>query len=76
MRHHEKKIKMGEEMVYWLHVNIIVHYQRKSGEELKQSRNLGIRAVAEAIKGCCLLACFKWLAQPAFLWNPGPPAQM
>jgi len=32
-------------------------------------------ADAEAMEGCCLLACFPWLTQPAFLQNPGPPAQ-
>jgi hypothetical protein len=29
----------------------------------------------EAMEGCSLLACFSWLAQLAFLWNPGLPAQ-
>jgi hypothetical protein len=32
-------------------------------------------ADAEAMGGCCSLACFPWLAQPTFLYNPGPPAQ-
>jgi hypothetical protein len=33
--------------------------------ELTQGRNL--EAGAEAIEECCLLVCFSWLAQPAFL---------
>ena len=30
---------------------------------------------AEAMEGCFLLACFPWLAQLAFLQNPGPSGQ-
>jgi hypothetical protein len=37
------------------------------GHELKQDRILEAGADAEAVKGCCLLACSSWLAQPAFL---------
>lgn len=29
-------------------------------------------ADTEAMEGCCSLACSSWLAQPAFLQNPGP----
>jgi hypothetical protein len=51
------------------------HHQRKSGQKLTQGRNLEAGADAEAMKVCCLLDCFPWLAQPAFLQNPEPPAQ-
>ena len=27
----------------------------------------------QAMKECCLLFCSPWLAQPAFLYHPGPP---
>ena len=37
------------------------------GQELKQGRNLEAGADAEAMEGCCLLACFPWLAQLAFI---------
>jgi hypothetical protein len=43
-----------------------VPHQRKSGQELKQGRNLEAGADAEAMEGCCFLACSPWLAQPAF----------
>jgi hypothetical protein len=35
----------------------------------------GLKAGAEAetMKECCLLACSPWLAQLAFLYNPGSP---
>jgi hypothetical protein len=36
--------------------------KRKSGQELKQSRNLVARADAEATEGCCLLDCSPWFA--------------
>ena len=38
-------------------------------------RNLEAEADAEAMEGCCLQSCSLWLAQPAFLENPGPPTQ-
>ena len=33
----------------------------------KQGRNLEAGADVEAMEKCCLLPCFTWLAQPAFL---------
>ena len=42
---------------------ITAHYLRKSGQELKQGRNLEAGADAEAMEGSCLLACSPWLAQ-------------
>ena len=49
--------------------NFAVHHQRNSGQELTQGRNLEAGANAEAIEGCCLLACFPWLVQLAFLYR-------
>jgi hypothetical protein len=43
--------------LFYLHVYIIVHHQRKAGQELKQDRNLEAGVDAEAMEGCCLLAC-------------------
>jgi hypothetical protein len=40
-----------------------------------QGRNLEPNAEAEAMEGCCLLACSSWLVQPSSLYNSGPPAQ-
>jgi hypothetical protein len=57
----------------WLTLLITVHHQSKSGQELKQGRNLEARADAEAMEGCYLLACSS--SQPVFLQNPGAPAQ-
>jgi hypothetical protein len=47
---------------------------KKVGKELKRGRILDAGVDAEAMEGCCFLACFPWLVHPAFLWNPGPPA--
>jgi hypothetical protein len=46
---------------------ITVPYCRKSGQELKQDRILEAGADAEAMERGCTLACFPWVAQPAFL---------
>jgi len=40
-----------------------------------QGKNLEAGTDAETREECCLLACSSWLAQPAFLCNPEPPAQ-
>jgi hypothetical protein len=50
---------------------LMLPYQYSSSKEVrtgnsKQGRNLEAGAI-ETMKGCCLLACFSWLAQPAFL---------
>ena len=58
---------VGGESLFSLHFYIAAHHQRKSGQELTQGRNLESEADAEAMEGCCLLACFPWLAQLAFL---------
>jgi hypothetical protein len=39
----------------------------KSGQELKQGRNLEAGADPEAMEGCCLQACSSWLARPVFI---------
>jgi hypothetical protein len=49
---------------------------KKSRQELNQGRNLEAGADAEDMEGCCLLAYSSWLAQSAFSWNPGSPAQV
>jgi hypothetical protein len=50
-----------------LFLHIAVLHKKKSGQELKQGRNLEAGANAEAMEGCYLLACSSWLALPAFL---------
>lgn len=35
--------------------------------EIKQGRNVESIAVAEAVEGCCILACSSWFAQPVCL---------
>jgi len=60
------KNQVGKKTVFWLQVKESQGSGAGEGN-LKQSRNLGIRADTEAMEGCCLLACSSWLAQPAFL---------
>jgi hypothetical protein len=38
-------------------ISIIIHHREKSELELKQGRNLEAGIDAEAMVGCCLLAC-------------------
>jgi hypothetical protein len=61
-----KKQVREEGASFSLHFHVTVHHQRKSGQELTQDRNLEAGADAEAMEGCCLLACFSWLAQLAY----------
>jgi hypothetical protein len=65
-KHHDQEASWGRKGLFSLHFHIAVHYQRKSGQELTQGRNLKTGADAEA-KGYQLLACFPWLAQLDFL---------
>jgi hypothetical protein len=51
------KASWGGKGLFGLHFHIAVHHQRKSGRELTQGRNLEAGADAEAMVGCCLLAC-------------------
>ena len=56
--HNQKNSKLGGNGSFCLHIYSAVHHYRKSGRELKQCRNLEAGADAEAIEGCCILACF------------------
>jgi hypothetical protein len=50
-----------------------------SGQELKQGWKLKAGANAEAMEGCCLLACFTWLASllsyRTYIHQPGMALQ-
>jgi hypothetical protein len=62
-----KKASWGGKGLFSLQFHTAVHHQRKSGLELTQGWNLKAEANAEAMEGCCLLDCFPWLTQLAFL---------
>jgi hypothetical protein len=66
-KYHDQKASWGGKCLFSLHFHIGVHHQRKSGQALKQGRNLEAGADAEAMEECCLLTCFPWLVQLAFL---------
>jgi hypothetical protein len=55
----------GGKGLFNLYFHNAVHHQRKSGQELKQGRNLEAGADSEAMEACYSLACSLWLAQPA-----------
>jgi hypothetical protein len=71
MKHH-KRNNLGRKGFICLKLS---RHCSLSEEELKQGRKLEGGADAKAMEGCCLLTYSSWFAQPAFLWNPGPPAQ-
>jgi hypothetical protein len=67
MKHHDQKASWGGKGLFGLHFYIIVHHRRKSGQELKQVRNLEPGSDAETIKEYSVLTFSSWLIQPAFL---------
>jgi hypothetical protein len=69
------KVPWRRKDLFGLHFHITVHHGRKSGRELKQGRTLEAGADVEAMMKCYFLAFSSWLAQPAFVSNPGSPAQ-
>jgi hypothetical protein len=66
MKHHNQK-QVGEGRVNLAHSSL--------SKEVRTETQNEAGADAEALEGCCSLACFGWCAQPAFLEYPGPPAQ-
>jgi hypothetical protein len=67
MKHHDQKASWRGKGLFRFYFHVAAHHQRKSGQELTQGRKLEAGADAEAMDGCCLLACFLWLAQSAIL---------
>ena len=67
MEHHDEEEIWGGKGLFSLYVHIAVNHQRKSGQELTQTRNQKVGTDAEDMEGCCLLACFPWPTQPVFL---------
>ena len=59
MKHHDQKSDLGRGKDFFsLRFHIAVHYERKSGQELKHGRSLMAGADAEAMEGCWLQTCF------------------
>lgn len=50
IKHHDQKKLVEERVDFSLLLDIIVHHHRKSGQELKQDRNLKAGAEAEAMR--------------------------
>ena len=67
VKNHRDLSHSRRKALFALCFHITVHHERKSGQEIKQGRNLEAGAGAEATDGFYLLACSSWLAQPAFL---------
>ena len=63
------KGNLGREGFMWLTLSYITphHYQKKSGQELKQGGNLEVGTDAEVMEECVFLAGSLWLAPAFFL---------
>lgn len=61
--------------LFGLHFRMVVHHAGKSGQQLKQGRNLKAGIDAEATEGYCSLAFTPQLVQPTFSQNPQPAVQ-
>jgi hypothetical protein len=67
------KKQVGEERVYSAYTSTLLFITKEVRTGTQAGQEAG--ADAEAMEGYYLLACFLWLAQLAFLLNPGLPAQ-
>jgi len=67
------KKQVGEERVYSAYISTLL-FITKGSQDWNSSRS-GSRSRCRGHGGCCLLPCFPWLAQLAFLWYPRPLAQ-
>jgi hypothetical protein len=61
-KHQDQETSWGGKGLFSLHFYIVVHHQRKSGQEFMQGRSLEAGADAGTMEGCGLLDCFPWLA--------------
>jgi hypothetical protein len=59
------KKQVGEEKVYSAYTSILLFITKEIRAGTQAGQEAG--AVAEAMEGRSLLACFPWLAQPALL---------
>jgi hypothetical protein len=75
MRNHRDQRDLRRKGLVLLRVPYHSSSPKQWGQELKQGRHQEAGADAEAMGGCCLLVCSSWLAQPAFLQDPGLPTE-
>jgi hypothetical protein len=59
------KKQVGEERVYSVYISTLLFITKEVRTRTQAGQKAGVEA--EAMEGCSLLACFPWLAQPAFL---------
>jgi hypothetical protein len=67
MKHHDQKASWEGKGLFGLHFQFTILQWKKSVQKLRQDWSLEAGANAEAMEGCCLLDCFPWFAQLAFL---------
>lgn len=52
-----------------------LEFSMKGNQDRNSSRKLGAETETESLEEWFFLVCSPWLSLPAFLHNPGPPAQ-
>lgn len=68
------KATLVKKVDFILSSSVYFHHWGESGTGT-QVRNLEAGTYTKAVESCCLLACYSRLAQPDFLYNPGPSAR-
>jgi hypothetical protein len=66
MNLHDQNPSLREKGSFGIHFHSTVHHRRKSGQKLKQARNLEVETDIEALEESCLMPSFTWL-HSAFL---------
>lgn len=62
----DQKQLREEDVHFTTQFHITVRHGGMSGQEFKQVKDLEAGAHSQAMEGCCLLACFSWMARLAF----------
>ena len=56
------KKQVREERVYSAYTSTLLFITKESQSRNSEGKNLEAGADAEVMEGCCLMACFPWLA--------------
>jgi len=59
--------QLGEERVYLAYISILLFITKGNQDRKSNNRNLEVGVDIEVMEEYCLLACFSWFAQLAFL---------
>jgi hypothetical protein len=75
MKHHDQKASWGGKGLFGLYFHIVAMTEESQDRNSSRAGTWRQELMHKGMEVCCLLAYYPWLAQPAFLKNPGPPAE-